>query len=363
MTRRKRIREIGIKLGVMEPGPHNAITDVQGVGVEHSTIIRGEGALRVGEGPIRTGVTAVIPHTGDVFREKSVAAVDIYNAYGKSVGLPQIQHMGVLETPILLTDTLNTWRVADALIEYMYERYQVDAMSINPVVGETNGSFLNDSMGRHVGTVQVFEAIDRARSPEGRRVVREGNVGGGTPMAGFGFKAGIGTASRMTDQFTLGILVQLNCGHRQDLRIDGVPIGQELQIPRPQGVPMGNSIMMVLATDLNLTARQLWKVAKRAILGVARLGHYGSVRSGDFTIAFSTCTRSTERLTEQGHDSTSSGNDEALDPVYRAAVEATEEAGLNALCMAETMEGRDRNLREEIPLDAVEELFVKYGRL
>jgi D-aminopeptidase len=363
MNRRKRIREIGIEIGKLVPGTRNAITDVSGVGVGHSTIIQGEGILRVGEGPIRTGVTAIVPHMGNVFHEKAVAAVDVYNAYGKAVGLPQIQHMGVVETPILLTDTLNTWRVADALIEYMYEQYQVDATSINPIVGETNGSFLNDSMGRHVGKQQVYEAIDCARSSDGRGVVHEGNVGGGTPMTGFGFKAGIGTASRMTEQFTLGALVQLNCGRRQDLRINGVPIGRELQIPRPHNVKTGNSIMTVLATDLSLTARQLWKVAKRAILGVARVGHYGSVKSGDFTIAFTTCTRSASLLNIKKQYSTSHLNDEALDPVYRAAVESTEEAVLNALCMAETMEGRDRNIRKSIPLEIVQEIFAKYRHL
>ncbi len=352
----------------MEPGKHNAITDVKGVGVGHSTIIRGNGALKVGEGPVRAGVTAIVPYKNNPFYNKVPAAVDIYNAYGKSVGLQQIIHMGVIETPILLTDTLNTWIVADALVDYMCERYNVEGRSINPVVGETNGGFLNDSLGRHVRKPHVFKALDRAREFEGGRSVSEGNVGGGTPMSGFGFKGGIGTASRMTDSFTLGVLVQLNCGRREDLRIDGVPVGKHLLESRSDDVESGNSIMIVVATDLGLTSRQLWKVAKRTILGVAKVGHYGSVGSGDFTIAFTTGLRSIDDMVsglEMGKTDIArlTLNEGYLNLVYKAAVEATEEAVLNALFMAETMEGRDGNIREAIPLDRVRELLERYGRI
>jgi len=188
-------------------------------------------------------------------------------------------------------------------------------------------------------------------------------------MSGFGFKGGIGTASRKTEYFTLGVLVQLNCGRREDLRIDGVPVGRELSEPRPRGVKEGNSIMIVVATDLSLTSRQLWKVAKRAILGVARVGHYGGVGSGDFTIAFTTGKRSVEEMVEglgskyPGGSRRLSLNEGYLSLVYRAAVEATEEAVLNALFMAETMVGRDGNTREAIPLDRVREIMEKYGRM
>jgi D-aminopeptidase len=358
-----RVRELGIKIGDMETGRLNAITDVEGIGVGHSTIVRGEGPLKVGEGPIRAGVTAIIPHQGNPYYEKTMAAVDVFNAYGKAVGLLQIMYMGVIETPILLTDTLNTWIVADALIDYLYERYGVQTGSINPVVGETNGGFLNDSRGRHVKRPQVFEALDKARSPEGSGPVEEGCVGGGTPMAGFGFKGGIGTASRKTDYFTLGVLVQLNCGAREDLRIDGVPVGKLLSEPRPRGTEAGNSIMMIVATDLGLTARQLWKVAKRTILGIARVGHYGGVGSGDFTVAFTTGKRGVEELTKEspsGEGVQLTQNENYLGSVFRAAVEATEEAVLNALFMAETMVGRDGNTREAIPLDRVKEIMEKY---
>jgi D-aminopeptidase len=355
-----RPRELGIRIGNMPTGRFNAITDVEGVGVGHSTIIRGNGPLKIGEGPVRAGVTAIVPHRGNPYYEKVVAAVDIFNAYGKTVGLPQIMHMGVMETPILLTDTLNTWKVADALIDYLYERYQVDTGSINPVVGETNGGFLNDSLGRHVGRQHVFEAVDNARSLEGRESVHEGSVGGGTPMSGFGFKGGIGTASRKTEYFTLGVLVQLNCGRRKDLRIDGIPVGKELSMPQPNALKEGNSIVIIFATDLSLTSRQLQKVAKRTIWGVVRVGHYGSVQSGDFTIGFTTGRREVEEI-ETGRLGTKNlGTESYLDGLYRAAIEATEEAVLNALFMAETMVGRDGNTRKSLPIYRVRDILKRH---
>jgi len=370
LGKRARAREIGIKIGVMNPGRYNAITDVKGVGVGHSTIIEGEGPLIVGKGPIRAGVTAIVPHQDNVFEKKVRAAAYPYNAYGKAVGLFQVIHMGVIETPILLTDTLNTWIVADALVDYMYEVVGVKAMSINPIVGETNGSYLNDPIGRHVRRQHVFEALEKAYSPSGTGPVEEGNVGGGTPMSGFEFKGGIGTSSRVTSEFSLGVLVQLNFGRREDLRIDGVPVGRELSDVNPRGAQTSNSIMIIVATDLKLTSRQLWKVAKRAMLGVAKTGSYGGVHSGDFVIAFSTSKREVEPLVENmqrhsGHRGNSRVDfDESfLNPVYRATVEATEEAILNALFKAETMTGRDYHVRKAIPLDRVREIMTKYGRI
>jgi len=303
-----------------------------------------------------------------LYEEKVRAAVYPYNAYGKAVGLLQVMHMGVIETPILLTDTLNTWRVADALIDYMYEVLGVEATSINPVVGETNGSYLNDSAGRHVGKRHVYEALDEAFSSSGTGPVEEGNVGGGTPMSGFEFKGGIGTSSRITPEFTVGVLVQVNFGRREDLRIDGVPVGKELADIKPRKAQESGSVMIVVATDLALSSRQLWKVAKRAILGVARTGSYGGVHSGDFVIAFSTSERDVEPLLERGEKRRLSSGRRSLDepylnPVYRATVEATEEAIINALFKAETMTGRDYNTRIAIPLDRVSEIMSKYGRL
>jgi len=360
---RLRARGYGIEIGEMETGRFNAITDVGGVGVGHVTLIRGDGPLKVGEGPVRSGVTAIVPHKGNPYEEKVTAAVDIFHAMGKSTGLPQVMHMGVIETPIMLTDTLNTWLVADAVLDYFRERYDTTPRSMNPVVGETNGGFLNDSFGRHVGKEHVFEAIDIARSREGKGLVEEGNVGGGTPMTGYGFKGGIGTSSRVCENITVGALVQLNCGRRGDLRIDGVPVGREIQMPPPKGSEPGNSIMMIIATDLALTSRQLGKVAKRAILGLARTGSYGGDSSGDFVIAFTTGEKRVEDLLEKLPERYRGGLGEGfLNPVYRAAADATEEAIINALFKAETMVGRDGNTRHGLPIDQVLEIFEKHGR-
>jgi D-aminopeptidase len=348
--RRTRAREFGLELGVMEPGLNNSITDVEGVGVGHSTLIRGD--------DIRTGVTAIVPHKGNPYEEKVTAAVDLFNAYGKATGLPQIMFEGTIETPILLTETLNTWRVADSVIDYFEERYGEAPRSLNVVVGETNGGYLTRNKGRHVGREQVFEAIDISRRDSGQSPVPEGNVGGGTPMTGYGFKGGIGTASRVHDCFTVGVLIQLNCGRKEDLMIAGVPVGREAELPRDPERPGGNSIMMIVATDLDVNSRQLWKTAKRAALGLARTGSYGSNGSGDFTIAFSTGRRSTRELEE----SVPRWGDGFMSPVYKATVEATEEAIVNALFKAETMVGRDGNTRFALPLDQVENLFEKYGR-
>ena len=363
MGRRPRAREIGIEIGVMKPGRFNAITDVEGVGVGHTTIIRGEGPLKIGEGPVRVGVTAIVPHPRNPYEEKVTAAVDMFNAFGKATGLPQIMHMGVIETPILLTDTLNTWLVANAVLDYFRERYGLTPRTLNPVVGETNGSFLNDSFGRHVRKEHVFAAIDKARSAEGRGPVEEGNVGGGTPMIGYGLKGGIGSSSRTCGPATVGVLVQLNCGRREDLMINGVPVGRELKVPKPQLGGIEGSIIIVLATDLALNSRHLWKVAKRAMLGVARTGSYGGVTSGDFTIAFTTGKVSLEEFRESLPKRAGRSLGEGyLNPIYRAAVEATEEAVINALFKAETMVGINGNTCYELPIEEVVEIFEKYGR-
>jgi len=371
MEKRARAREIDIKIGSMKTGKYNAITDIEGIGVGHITIIEGEGPLVVGKGPIRAGITAIVPHQRDIYTEKVRAATYIYHAMGKSVGLPQIMHMGEIETPILLTDTLDTWVVADALVDYMHEVKGVEFLTINPVVGETNGGYLNDTLGRHVRKKHVFEALDKAYSPNGLGPVEEGNVGGGTPMSGYEFKGGIGTASRVTSEFSLGVLVQLNLGKREDLIINGVPVGKELADVQPKGSQPSNSIIVVVATDLRLSSLQLWKVAARAVLGLARTGHYGSAGSGDFVIAFSTGKKDVEPLKEaksEGRISTRFAvrgtlSDFYLDPIYRACCEATEESIMNALFKAETMVGRDYNVRLGIPLDRVKEVMAKYGRL
>jgi D-aminopeptidase len=340
---RLRAREFGVALGLLKPGKRNAITDVEGVGVGHATLIEGDS--------IRTGVTAIIPHPGNLIEKKVTAAVDLYNAYGKSTGLPQIINEGTIETPIMLTETLNTWRVADAVVDYHCERLNLQPRSLNVVVGETNGSYLTDNLGRHVGAKQVFEALDIARSPAGRGVVPEGNVGGGTPMTGYGLKGGIGTSSRLVEGFTVGALVQLNCGSLEDLMIGGVPVGREIRLPKKPAASKGNSIMMIVATDAALESRQLGKIAKRAALGVARTGTYAGNGSGDFTIAFST-----------GKKPHGEKGDDFLNPIYKATVEATEEAVVNALFAAETMKGYQGHVRHALPIDQLPKIFSKYGR-
>jgi D-aminopeptidase len=342
MSDRIRAREFGIELGTMKPGRYNAITDVEGVGVGHSTVIRGDS--------VRTGVTAIIPHRDDPFKVKVTAGVDLFNAYGKATGLPQVINQGNIETPIMLTETLNTWKVADATLDYMEKGYGVRPGSLNVVVGETNGGGLTDNFGRHVGREQVFEAIDNARRMNG--LVPEGCVGGGTPMTGYGLKGGIGTASRVHEKFTVGVLVQLNCGRKDDLMISGVPVGREVTLPRPPERSPGNSIMMIVATDLELTSRQLWKVAKRAVVGLSRTGSHTGNGSGDFSIAFTTGKKKTE----------ASAGDTVLNPVYRATIEATEEAIVNALFKAETMHGHKGRVRYALPYEELPEIFERYGR-
>jgi D-aminopeptidase len=250
----------------------------------------------------------------------------------------------------MLTETLNTWRVADAVVDYHRERMRLEPSSLNVIVGETNGGYLTDNLGRHVGVEQVFKALDVARSPAGQGKVPEGNVGGGTPMTGYGFKGGIGTSSRVGDGFTVGSLVQLNCGNKEDLTISGVPVGRDTNLPKEPEASPGNSIMMIIATDLDFESRPLWKVAKRAALGLARTGTYSGNRSGDFTIAFTTGKKPHEH------------SDEFLNSVYKATVEATEEAVVNALFAAQTMTGYKGHVRHALPLEQVRELFAKYGR-
>jgi D-aminopeptidase len=343
---RPRAREFGVELGRIPTGNSNMITDVEGVGVGHVTIIEGD--------DIRTGVTAVVPHKGDLYEHKVSAAVDIFNAYGKATGLPQIMHEGVIETPIMLTETLNTWRVADAVLDYYQVGYDRTPGSLNTIVGETNGGYLTNNFNRRVGKDEVFQAIENARNRLTNSL--EGCVGGGTPMTGYGLKGGIGTASRVASDVTVGVLVQLNCGSLKDLMIDGVPVGKELKIQPPERSP-GNSIMIIVATELKLESRQLMKLAKRAMLGVARTGSYSSNGSGDFTIAFSTAAKTIEEAYGE-----STHGDGFLSQLYQATVEATEEAVVNALFKAETMTGYRGHIRYAMPLDQVHEIFSKYGR-
>ena len=337
---RPRARDAGVATGILPPGPLNTITDVPGVAVGHATLIRGA--------DIRTGVTAILPHQGNLFQQKVTGAVFIGNAFGKLVGSTQISELGEIETPILLTSTLNVWRVADALVDYMLALPGNEGVqSINPVVGETNDGYLNDIRGRHVGRDEVFAAIKDAKSG----AVEEGAVGAGTGTVALGFKGGIGTASRrLPDGHTLGALVQTNYGGV--LTIAGAPVARELgvDVERLLGIGKGGSVIVVLATDAPVDSRNLHRLGARAMLGLGRTGASGSNGSGDYAIAFST-SRSKDIV----------GND-AMSPLFLAAIEATEEAVYNSLFRAATTTGRGHTV-EALPIDRVMAILKKHGQV
>jgi len=348
---RPRLREFGIKTGVLQPGPLNSITDVLGVKVGHVTVIAGR--------DIRTGVTAILPHEGNVFQEKVPAAVYAANAFGKLTGSAQVEELGSLETPIVLTNTLSVPTAADALIDYILALPgNEDVQSVNPVVGETNDGWLNDIRGRHVKKEHVLEAIQRAVGGP----VEEGNVGAGTGTTCFDFKGGIGTSSRRLPDdrggYTVGVLVQTNFGGV--FQIKGVLVRELIGGSEPeQSTAAGadGSCLVVVATDAPLDARNLKRLAKRALLGIARTGGYYSPASGDFAIAFSTSREVRIPYRAAGPTRTVTLlRDERLSPLFLAAAEATEEAILNSLFKAERMEGKDGHIAEALPIDKLRSL-------
>lgn len=362
---RPRIRDFGIKIGVQELGEHNTITDVQGIRVGSVTLIEGEGPLRPGRGPVRTGVTAILPHEGNTFREKVKAASFVINGFGKSIGLVQIDELGTLETPILLTNTLNVGIVADALIEYMLEmnpEIGVTTGTVNPVVGECNDRFLNDIRGRHVKHQHVREALRTAT----RGPVEEGAVGAGTGMSAFELKGGIGSSSRITPKqqggYTVGALVLSNFGLLPDLIIDGVPVGRHLSEQMGSKAGGDGSIIIIIATDAPVTSRQLKRMAKRATHGLARTGSISSHGSGDIVIAFSTAGR-VPHYREDVRAPAGQVFEEDLTWLFRATAESTEEAILNSLFRAETVVGRDGNKRIALPLDQTRRIIDEYGKI
>ncbi len=365
--KRKTLRDLGIVTGRLPPGPRNAITDVTGVRVGHVTLIHGEGPLVPGQGPVRTGVTAIWPHAGDPFREKAKAAAYVINGFGKAVGLHQVVELGNLETPILLTGTLNVGLAADALVQYMVARNPeigVSTGTVNPVVGECSDAWLNDIQGRHVRCQHVFQALDVASEDE----VLGGSVGGGTGMIAFGFKAGIGSASRTVTigglDFLLGVLAQVNFGRRDDLLVLGVPVGRLLgRASEPTGEPpTGGSVVVVVATDAPLDSRQLGRLARRAVVGLARTGGYAFHGSGDFAIAFSTANREPHRPSEVCWPEVRLPDHvPGFDLLLRAAAEATEEAVYNALALADAMTGRDGHHAPAFPLEEVADLLDREG--
>ncbi len=361
-TPRPRARDAGVRVGVLPPGPLDAITDVAGVRVGQTTIVRGDN--------IRTGVTAILPHSGNLFREKVPGAVFIGNAFGKLAGSTQVQELGEIETPILLTSTLNVPRAADALIDYMLALPgNEDVQSINPVVGETNDGQLNDIRSRPVTRDDVFAALKNAKDG----AVEEGAVGAGTGTIAFGWKGGIGTASRKTPAgHTVGVLVQTNFGGV--LQINGAPVGQELgqyylmnrsaddRRPRAEERADG-SCMIVVATDAPVDARNLRRLAARAIMGMARTGSSGSNGSGDYVIAFST----NEQLRIRGGRNTErpwfvQSSNEEMSPLFEAVIEATEEAIYNSLFKATTTTSRGRTV-EALPLDKTLEILRAHKAL
>lgn len=357
---RYRVRDLGIIIGRLLTGEQNAITDVAGVRVGQVSVVHGEGALVPGVGPARTGVTAIWPGEGNPYDQKVPAASFVFNGFGKTIGLAQLDELGVIETPILLTNTLNVPRVADALITSML-RLDPGIVSLNCVVGECNDSYLNDIQGRHVHAEHVFAALDSATGGP----VAEGAVGAGVGMTCYGFKGGIGTASRRIalgeHAFTVGALVLTNFGDRRDLRIDGVPVGRELASSAEPSTAAGpGSLMMIVGTDAPLDSRQLRRVAHRAVLGMARTGTTSGHGSGDFVIAFANGNRVPHRPSSVVRTTRAFAEDgPAISTLFQATVESVEEAILNSLFQAETVVGRDDHVREALPIDRVREIMQR----
>ncbi len=354
VTAQVRIRSLGIEPGVLSPGSLNAITDVYGVRVGHVTVLRGDS--------ICTGVTAILPHPGNLFQSKVPAAIYIGNGFGKLAGYSQVEELGNLETPIILTNTLNVSTGIGAVVEYtLGQTGNEDVRSVNAVVGETNDGRLNDIRGRHLKMGDFIHAIESASGGP----VREGSVGAGTGTIAFGFKGGIGTASRRLPKslggYTVGVLVQANFGGV--LQIDGIPIGEKMgwypyksEIENSDG-----SCMIVVATDAPLDSRNLKRMSKRAMLGLARTGGYASNGSGDYVITFSTYAKNFDSYipNDQMKQKDQLHNDQ-MSPLFLAVVESTEEAILNALFMAEVPPGFDNKGINTIPVDTVKAMLKAY---
>ena len=354
----KRARDWGITIGVMKPGPLNSITDVVGVRVGQTTIVRGDS--------VRTGVTAILPHPGNIFQQKVPAGFFVGNGFGKLSGTTQLAELGTLETPVILTNTLNVPTGMEAVIEYTLKQPGNERVqSVNAVVGETNDGRLNDIRGRHVRREDVLNAIKNAKTGP----VDEGSVGAGTGTVCFGFKGGIGTASRKLPPslggYTVGVIVQTNFGGV--LTIDGVPVGEELNkyyLQEQLRAKEDGSCMIVVATDAPLDSRNLNRLAKRAFMGLARTGGIAHHGSGDYVIAFST--DSTLRVAHQpdGNIKTVSIlHDNSVSPLFLAAIESTEEAIINSLFMSQGSSGFGGSKVEGLPVKKVIEILTLYNRI
>lgn len=354
----KRTRGYGIEIGVLPTGKYNAITDVEGVKVGHTTLIFGDS--------VRTGVTAILPHAGNIFQQKVPAAIYIGNGFGKLTGYTQVKELGNIETPVILTNTLSVPTASDALISYTVKLPGNEGVhSVNPIVGETNDGWLNDIRGRHIREGHVLSAIQNAKGG----MVEEGNVGAGTGTTCFGYKGGIGTSSRVIPAslggYTVGVLVQTNFGGV--LEINGVPVGKELNnYPFRDKIlnEADGSCMIVVITNAPLSSRNLERLAKRAIMGLAKTGGIASNGSGDYVIALSTAK---DNLITHSGDSLFYNSkvlrNENMTPLFLATIEATEEAIVNSLFSAKTMTGRDGHQVTSIPVDRVLEIMKKYNRI
>jgi len=350
---RPRLREFGIKTGILSPGPLNAITDVPGVKVGQVTLIKGDN--------IRTGVTAILPHDGNIFQQKVPGAIFVANGFGKLTGISQVEELGNIETPIILTNTLSVPTAADAVIDYILSLSGNETVgSVNPVVGETNDGYLNDIRGRHVKKEHVIEAIKKAAPGP----VEEGCVGAGTGTTAYGWKGGIGTSSRKLPEsrggYTVGVLVQTN--HGGILQINGYPIAIKLgnyymKRDVEEKDPAG-SCMVVVATDAPLDSHNLKRLAQRALLGIPRTGGFYTSGSGDYCIAFSAAEG--VRIPYRTRENTLKREilrTDRMSPLFLAAAEASEEAILNSLFKATTMEGKDGRKEEALPLDKVKAIM------
>jgi D-aminopeptidase len=349
-----RARDLGIPLEGT-PGRLNAITDVKGVEVGHTTLISGKGKLKVGVGPVRTGVTAVLPRGRDS-EDPVFAGWFSLNGNGEMTGTAWIEESGFLEGPVLITNTSSVGTVRDAVVKWWTQRGRAGERWVLPVVAETYDGYLNDTHGFHVKEKHAIAALESARGG----LVAEGNVGGGTGMTCFEFKGGIGTASRKVKRYTIGVLVQANFGLRHQLVVAGVPVGKEIPEDTWKKRESG-SIIIILATDAPLLPHQLKRLARRTSLGLARTGSVSGNGSGDLFLAFSTANPGAAN--DKGLTRVRFLPNERMDPLFEATVQATEEAILNALVTAKTMVGRDGHKVVALPHDRLREVMRKYGRL
>lgn len=363
--KRQRLRELGIHIGEYPTGPLNSITDVPGVRVGHSTLIEGSGRRKPGNGPVRTGVTVIVPND-DIYNKKLISGGFILSGAGEIAGFTQVTEWGLIETPIALTNTLSVGRVSDSVIKWMAQKYpEIREFQevIIPVVGECDDSFLNDAVGLHIKPQHVFSALDNATA----NTVEEGAVGAGTGMLCCDFKGGIGSSSRIIPvgekRYTMGVLVLSNFGVMEHMRMDGYPIGRVLastQGKYSRRTSSYGSIIVVIATDMPLTAMQINRICRRAALGIGRVGSYGAHSSGEIIIGFST-TNEIPRIAKEPELPFSMVLDVFLDPAYKGVIEATEEAILNSLTMATDMEGAGGNRVPAVNLKLLKGLFEHYN--